>query len=147
MGGASQGARVRTPLRLLLVALVTFSAAGCQAILDPEVPPTSAPTPVRSGIRGVVNLGPTCEGATRASPCIEAYSADLVLLDADDQVVARVTSGADGRFEVTVPPGVYTIQPVPPANGDQFPAGRTVTVIVGEEAFTEIGVEYDTGIR
>ena len=70
-----------------------------------------------------------------------------MVLDAEDEVVARVTSGLDGRFEVTLPPGVYTIQPVPPANGDQFPAGRTVSVVVGEEEYTEIDVEYDTGIR
>ena len=139
--------RARTPLRLLLVAFLLFVAARCQAILDPEVTPSPGPTPVRAGIRGVVNLGPTCEGATRASPCIQAYSADLVVLDSEDEVVARVTSGLDGRFEVTLPPGVYTIQPVPPANGDQFPVGKTISVVVGEEEYTQIGVEYDTGIR
>jgi hypothetical protein len=102
---------------------------------------------VLSGIRGIVNLGPTCEDATRRSPCIEPYSADLVVLDAADEVVARVTSGPDGRFEVTLPPGVYTIQPVPPANGDLFPVGKTISVVVGEEEYTEVGVDYDTGIR
>ena len=97
---------------------------GCQAILDPEVSPSPTPSPILSGIRGVVHLGPMCEDATRASPCIEPYSAELVILDAKDDVVARVTSGTDGRFEVTLPPGIYTIQPVPPANGDLFPAGQ-----------------------
>jgi hypothetical protein len=94
-----------------------------------------------------VHLGPTCEDASRASPCIEPFSADLVILDAADDVVARVTSGPDGTFEVTLPPGVYTIQPVPPENGDPFPAGRIISVVVGEEAYTEVGVDYDTGIR
>ena len=139
--------RARTPLRLLLVAFLLFVAAGCQAILAPAVTPAPGPTPGRAGIRGVVNRGPTCGGATRASPCIQAYSADLVVLDSEDEVVARVTSGLDGRFEVTLPPGVYTIQPVPPANGDQFPVGKTISVVVGEEEYTQIGVEYDTGIR
>lgn len=147
MPGSPAGFGARSSLRLLLVALLAMAAAGCQAILDPEVTPSPEPTPVRSGIRGTVHLGPTCEGATRASPCIEAYSSDLVILDAADEVVARVASGPDGRFEVTLPPGVYTIQPVPPANGDPFPAGRTVSVVVGEEEYTEVGVEYDTGIR
>ncbi len=138
-------------LGLLAVSGVLLAAAlvlgGCQAILDPEVTPSPTPSPVLSGIRGIVHVGPTCEDATRASPCIEPYSADLVILDADDDVVARVTSGTDGRFEVTLPPGVYTIQPVPPANGDLFPTGRTISVVVGDEAFTEVGVDYDTGLR
>ena len=121
--------------------------AGCQAILDPEVTPTPQPTAVLSGIRGIVDLGPTCENATRASPCIKPYSAELVISDGDDNVVARVTSGTDGRFEVTLPPGVYTIQPVPPANGDPFPVGDPVSVVVGEQAYTDVGIDYDTGIR
>lgn len=138
---------VRSVAGLLPVVALALALAGCQAILDPEHTPSPAPTPVRSGIRGIVHLGPTCEDATRASPCVEPYSAELVILDADDAVIARITSGTDGRFEVTLPPGVYTIQPVPPANGDLFPNGDPVSVVVGEEAYTEIGVDYDTGIR
>lgn len=141
------GGGVRRIAWLLALAALALTLAGCQAILDPEHTPSPAPTPVLSGIRGIVHLGPTCEDATRASPCIEPYRADLVILDADDEVVARVTSGADGRFEVTLPPGVYTIQPVPPANGDLFPNGDPISVVVGEEEYTEIGVDYDTGIR
>ncbi len=132
---------------IALAVAAAFMLGGCQAILDPEVSPSPTASPVLSGIRGIVHLGPTCEDATRRSPCIEPYSADLVILDASDTVVARVTSGPDGRFEVTLPPGVYTIQPVPPANGDLFPAGQTISAVVGEEAYTEVGVDYDTGIR
>ena len=151
MGGewpraAHAGGRLRGRLLALAVA-ASVVLGGCQAILDPEVTPSPTPTPVQSGIRGIVHLGPMCEDATRRSPCIEPYSANLVILDASDEVVARVTSGPDGRFEVTLPPGVYTIQPVPPANGDLFPAGRTISAVVGEEAYTEVGVDYDTGIR
>ena len=138
---------VRRIARLLGVLALAVVLSGCQAILDPEVTPSPEPTPVLSGIRGIVHLGPTCEDATRASPCIEPYAADLVILDANDDVVARVTSGTDGRFEATLPPGVYTIQPVPPANGDLFPSGKTISAVVGEEAWTEVGVDYDTGLR
>jgi hypothetical protein len=145
VGGAR---RVAPRLALVAVALVAaITLAGCQAILDPEITPSPQPTAVLSGLRGIVHLGPNCENATRASPCILPYSADLVITDGDDNVVARVTSGEDGRFEVTLPPGVYTIQPVPPANGDPFPVGDPVSVVVGDEAYTDIGVDYDTGIR
>jgi hypothetical protein len=140
--------RVVGRLAVVALALVAVVAiAGCQAILDPEITASPQPTAVRSGIRGIVHLGPNCENATRASPCILPYSAELVIIDADDNVVARVTSGDDGRFEVTLPPGVYTIQPVPPANGDPFPAGDPVSVVVGDRVYTHIGVDYDTGIR
>jgi len=140
--------RLATRLALTGLALVAAVAIiGCQAILDPEVTPSPQPSAVLSGIRGIVHLGPTCENATRASPCIEPYSADLVILDSDDNVIARVRSGEDGTFELTLPPGIYTIQPVPPSNGDQFPTGDPVSVVVGDQAYTEIGVDFDTGIR
>lgn len=142
MGGVRRGG-----LLLALAAAGAVVLGGCQAILDPEVSPSPTPSPILSGIRGVVHLGPMCEDATRASPCIEPYSAELVILDAKDDVVARVTSGTDGRFEVTLPPGIYTIQPVPPANGDLFPAGQTISAVVGEDEYTEVGVDYDTGVR
>ena len=133
------------PLSLGLAAIVAL--AGCQAILDPEVTPSPVPSFGTSGIRGIVHLGPTCEGATRASPCIEPYAAALLILDADEEVVAELISGVDGTFEVTLPPGIYTVQPVPPENGDQVPAAQPLSVVVGDGEYTEIGIDYDTGIR
>jgi len=138
-------ARARSDRVLPLVALAIL-VAGC-AVFEPEGTPVPTPSPLLSGIRGTVHLGPTCEGATRASPCIEPYSARLLVLDADDAVVGDLVSGTDGRFELALPPGVYTIQPVPPENGDPFPAGQAVSVVVGDGEVSEVGVGYDTGIR
>ncbi len=133
---------------LLLVFAAVAALSGCQAILDPEVTPSPVPSSGgASGIRGTVHLGPTCEGATRASPCIEPYAAALLILDAEEDVVAELVSGVDGTFEVALPPGIYTVQPVPPENGDQFPAAQPLSVVVGEGEYTEVGIDYDTGIR
>ena len=139
----------RVVTRLALVVLATtlvLIVSGC-AIFDPEVSPSPSPGPLLSGIRGVVTLGPTCEGATRASPCIKPYRARLIFLDQNDDVVGEVVSGTDGTFELALPPGIYTIQPAPPENGDPFPVGQAMSVVVGEEEYTDVGVDYDTGIR
>ena len=131
---------------LALVVLLAPAVSGC-AVFEPETPPSPPATPVLSGIRGTVDLGPTCEDATRASPCIEPYSARLIFLDENDDVVGEVVSGTDGSFALALPPGIYTIQPAPPENGDPFPVGQAISVVVGEEEYTEVGVDYDTGIR
>lgn len=100
-----------------------------------------------AGIKGLVTVGPTCpvEQAGQ-SPCVAPYVATLVIANGKDgKLVARVTSGPDGRFQVTVPPGDYVIAPQP--GGQPYPVAPAVAVNVKAGAFTEVTVTYDTGVR
>jgi hypothetical protein len=130
----------------VLAAALAASLAGCE-VFAPETTASPTASPLLSGIRGIVLLGPTCEGATRSSPCVEPYVATLVILDAEGEIAGQVTSDAQGRFELALPPGIYTIAPVPPEGGALFPVGRPVPVVVGDGEYTEVAVDYDTGIR
>ena len=140
----SRGGRAWRALLGGVVLAATLS--GC-AVFAPEASPSPSASPIDSGIRGLVTLSPTCQSPTTASPCVAPYSARLIVLDDNGSVVGETTSAADGSFQITLPPGVYTIQPAPPANGDPFPAGQTMSVVVGDDQYTEVGVDYDTGIR
>lgn len=134
-------ALLAVPPSRLWVALVAALLLGCGSFGA-----TPAPTvPLDSGIRGTVQLGPTCPVQTRDVPCVTPYVAVLVILDTDQREAARVSSGPDGAFQVALPPGDYTVTPTP--GGDPFPtaAPQAVTVLPG--AFTEIEINYDTGIR
>jgi hypothetical protein len=133
--------------RLVLIGLAALALVlvGCDA--PPR--PGASPTPNEpSGIRGTVLLGPTCPvgepGSTDPISCLTPYAAQLVILDGDNEVVGRVTSGADGTFEVALPPGDYVITPV---GGDPYPIAQPVPVVVTAGEFTEVQVNYDTGIR
>lgn len=130
----------------MLALTAAVALAGC-AVFEPEASPTPAPTPLISGVRGIVLLGPTCAGATRADACTEPYVARLLVLDTEGVPVGEVTSAEDGTFALALPPGVYTIQPTPPEGDVLFPVAFPVSFVVGEEEWTEIGVDYDTGIR
>jgi hypothetical protein len=128
-------------LALVAVALLAF---GCQEI-GIDVPTATPP----SGVRGVVLLGPTCPvgedpGADDPVPCLTPYVAPLVVTDAEGAVVARVTSGADGKFQVDLPPGEYVITPA--TGQDTYPA-QPVSVVVGPGAYADVEINYDTGIR
>ena len=60
-------------------------------------------------------------------------------------VVARVTSGADGRFQVDLPPGEYVVTPA--TGQDTYPIAQPVSVTVGPGTYAEVEINYDTGIR
>ena len=126
--------------RLGLLLLVLAALAGCGA-------PAAAPsaTPVASGIRGRVILGPTCPvQRSGQTPCLTPYTATLVLTDRDGKEVARTTSAQDGRFQFAVRPGQYTIQPQP---GQPFPQAQPLDVTVVPGQVLEVEINYDTGIR
>lgn len=129
--------------RLLLLSLLL---AGCTGPLGMLPDPTPLPP---SGITGTVILGPTCPvesepGAYDPVPCLTPYAAQLVVLDANNSVVARISSGDDGSFRVDLPPGDYVVTPL---GGDPFPIAQPVNVRVTVGDYVAVQVNYDTGIR
>jgi hypothetical protein len=97
-------------------------------------------------------LGPTCQignpespGADDPVPCLTPYAASLVVLDSESAVIARITSGADGKFEVNLAPGDYVVTPVP--GQDPYPIAQPVSVTVSAGDYASVEINYDTGIR
>jgi len=134
----------RRGLLLGALLLAVIVGAGC----DDPGPGGTTPTPP-SGIRGTVLLGPTCPlnhepGSSEPVPCLTPYSARLAIVDAEGQAVTHVTSAGDGTFQVDLPPGEYTVAP---ENGDPYPFAQSLPVVVVAGEYTEIQVNYDTGIR
>lgn len=128
-----------TLLILALLALaLALSACGAGG-------PTDQPD---SGIRGLVTLGPTCPVQTEndPEPCATTYAATLEIHEqASDKLVTTVTSGADGRFEVRLAPGTYRIVP---QVAEVLPIAAPVDdIVVAAGRFTEVQVDFDSGIR
>jgi len=124
-----------------LVSFVLTVTAGCAGLGATPAPSV----PQDSGIRGSVQLGPTCPVETRDVPCVTAYAALLIVLDPDSREVGRVTSAADGTFQLALAPGQYTITPA--AGGDPYPFAPTQAVAVLPGRFSDVQINYDTGIR
>ena len=134
-----------SPLVVVAGLVLGLALIGCNA---PPIDPGATETPA-SGIRGSVILGPTCPtgsspGANDPVPCLTPYSAQLVVLDAENDVAGRVTSDADGRFELELPPGEYVITPL---GGDPYPIAQPISVTVPAGEFVEVQINFDTGIR
>jgi hypothetical protein len=110
----------------------------------------AAPAPDAVVLRGVAVSGPTCPVETTApDPACgprPVVGAEILMRDGQGDVVARVRSGEDGRFAISVPPGRYEVVPqaVPGMMG-----GAAPLVVELRDGVTpaEILVAYDTGIR
>lgn len=99
-----------------------------------------------SGVRGVVLLGPTCPVVTEESPCPDQPLAGTEIQIFQNDVVATVRSGDDGRFEVGLDPGHYVLQATVGAGGPGMFA-KPVDVDVSPNAWIDVTVTVDTGIR
>ena len=113
-----------------------------------ETPASGTKTPapgLTTGIRGLVTIGPTCPVERADSPCPDRpYEATIQVLDTGGNVVTEVRSDADGRFEVELPAGTYTLHPV---TGSTPPSARDQQVTVRQGEVTEVAVQFDSGIR
>ena len=123
---------------LTIVCLFTFLAfKGCGA---------PVPSNLDSGITGVVQAGPTCPVVRPGFDCADKpiVATIIVRYASTGLEAARFTSDADGTFRVSLFPDTYVLDPQP-AGYIGTPPNQSVIVQSG--AFTDVVIEYDTGIR
>jgi hypothetical protein len=102
-----------------------------------------------SGIRGVAMAGPIFPVERPGVPNTRPLANAIITIQPDGggAEIARQTTDANGRFEIPLAPGVYRIVPLPPDPTAALPRGEPQSVTVRAGAFTEVTVNYDTGIR
>jgi hypothetical protein len=113
-----------------------------------EASPVPVPTTTSaSGIRFTATRGPTCPGPERPGQvCTAPYEGTFVVIRRDGTEVTRFTTGKDGRFTVDLPLGDYTIK-LNLDTSSPFPRGESVNVTVIADAYVNVSMELDTGIR
>lgn len=115
-------------------------------------PPANVTLDTNSGIEGQALLGPVCPGpqvagATEATRCADQpYQATFEVLAEKGSVVTTFQTDDQGRFEVALSPGTYTLVPQTNPNA-VLPRASIQTVTVTEGQFTQITINFDTGIR
>ena len=102
--------------------------------------------PPRTGIRGVVKLGPTCPVESLTSPCPDHPFQGEVRATASDGSTTTVSTDAQGGFTMNLRAGTYVVVAVSPSgSGPPTPVPQTAQVRIG--SYTRITLEVDTGIR
>jgi hypothetical protein len=116
----------------------------------PKIPADSGGgiLPVNSGVRGTVELGPTCP-VERIPPdpnCADRPYATTVTVYriGSNSAFAEGRSDTDGVFQFSLPPGSYTLKA---AGGTVLPRCSPADVTVGQGGFATTTISCDSGIR
>ncbi len=104
--------------------------------------------PYNSGIKGTVTLGPTCP-VMKDPPdpqCADKGYATTISLyrKGSATVFATTKSDAGGMFQVSLPPGTYTISA---SGGQTLPRCTPTDAVVGATGYVTATISCDTGIR
>jgi hypothetical protein len=106
---------------------------------------TTTPTPVNSGIEGQVFIGPMCPVVQAGQECPDQpYQAVLTLNSPEGERIVQIQTDEGGRFKIPLQPGEYILHPESP---NVMPFAGEQTVLVEEGIFTQVIVNYDSGIR
>ena len=102
----------------------------------------------RPGIDGEAVIGPARSVERVGDPPNQAPYADatLLILGSDRRPVARVTTGADGRFRIDLPPGEYWVTGASPESRFRPRAAEEqARVTAGTRA--SVTLHFDSGLR
>jgi len=129
----------------MLVVVAGIAATGCASSTNPGVSPSGSAAGSSSGVRGVVELGPTCPVQREDSPCPPKPLATSVTVTSTITKFS-VTSRSDesGHFSIPLPPGTYSVTA---AGTGPIQRGQAATVTVHAGAFATITVMVDSGMR
>jgi hypothetical protein len=105
------------------------------------------PQPKKTGINGVVTLGPTCPVEKPNDPnCApKPYATSInIMKTGTKEIFKTVQTDANGKFTVDLPQNKYDLQAV---GGAVLPRCGMVSVIVRSTEYAKVEISCDSGIR
>jgi hypothetical protein len=106
---------------------------------------SAEPASTTSGVEGQVFIGPVCPVVQEGQECPDKpYQATLVVNNSNGREIVKVQTDEQGRFKIPLEPGEYILHPESP-NVMPYASEQTFAVVPGR--FTQIRVNYDSGIR
>jgi hypothetical protein len=98
-----------------------------------------------SGLHGVVTRGPITPVCRVGSPCSEPAAGAVLVFLRGSRVVARVRTGAGGRYSIRLAPGLYRVRLAPTPRIGFGLKPTLVRVVRG--SVRRLDFLIDTGIR
>ncbi len=106
---------------------------------------STKPQPTDSGIEGQVFIGPMCPVVQVGQECPDQpYKAVLTVNSPEGERIVQAQTDEEGKFRIPLKPGKYTLHPESPNN---YPFADEQPFTVEESEYTQVTVNYDSGIR
>ena len=77
----------------------------------------------------------------------QPFQATITVLDHSGSELTRFATDAQGQFQIALAPGTYTLRPEKSDPDLPFPIAGEMNVTVTAGLFTQITINFDTGIR
>ncbi|HSM70995.1 MAG TPA: carboxypeptidase-like regulatory domain-containing protein [Anaerolineales bacterium] len=123
-------------MNVKIFSILLFLLSACSGL---ETPPSD------SGIEGQVFIGPMCPVVREGEECPDKpYQATLTITNPKGERIVQVQTDEEGRFRILLHAGEYVLHPESPS---AYPFAGEQTVIVQKGQFTQVIVNYDSGIR
>ena len=106
---------------------------------------STQPANADGGVEGQALIGPMCPVVQEGQECPDQpYQATVTVLSLDGREIVQVQADENGRFKIPLAAGEYILRPESP---NALPFANEQHFIVEEGKFTELTVQYDSGIR
>ncbi len=100
---------------------------------------------IPTGIEGQVWLKGTCPETPTNSICPpRPYQSKIIVANQADEMVAEITSDANGHFYRALKPGIYKLKP---QSLRSRPIAAEQVIKIVKHVVTKVTINYDSGIR
>jgi hypothetical protein len=97
-----------------------------------------------SGIEGQVYIRPVRSVERKGFPNQRPYQAQITVLDLAGRKVAVVDTDTEGKFRLSLLPGIYLLRPESPG---LYPRASEQRVTVAPNSMSQVEIIYDSGKR
>ena len=106
---------------------------------------STKPQTTDSGIEGQVFIGPNCPVVQVGQECPDQpYQAILTVNSLGGERIVQIQTDEEGRFKIPLESGEYILHP---ESTNRLPFAQEQELKVEEGKFTQVIVNYDSGIR
>lgn len=137
---------MKNKIILILYLLIPVLLLNCNMFIN-HFTPDNSQDDFSTGVKGQVFIGPITpverEGIINKAP----YEALLKFADNNGNIIKKIKTDENGKFETALGPGNYTIIPESINKTGRYPIGKNKEITINPGEVLSVEIDFDSGIR